>query len=97
MPLAEFLWLNSGDKNTAYFHCQCRVRLSKNHISEISSGDGASIKGQDLLKHYARTHFQLLFQDDGLIDEETTSRYLDNIPSLVNEEDNLVLMHPIYE
>ena len=91
------LWLNSRDKNTAFFHRQCRVRLSKNHISEISAGDGDSIKGHDLLKHYTRTHFQLLFQDDGLINKEVTFEYLDNIPSLVNEEDNLALMNPFSE
>ena len=44
------LWLQAGDKNTTYFHRQCRVRLFWNHISEISIGDGVVIKGQDPLK-----------------------------------------------
>ena len=43
-------WLKVGDKNTAYFHRPPRVRLSRNHISEISTGEGVTIKGQDLLK-----------------------------------------------
>ena len=39
------LWLKAGDKNIAFFHHQCRARLSRNHISEISIGDGVIIKG----------------------------------------------------
>ena len=44
------LWLLASDKNIAYFHRQCRVRLSRNHILEISIGEGVTIKGQDMLK-----------------------------------------------
>ena len=39
------LWLKAGDKNIAFFHCQCRARLSRNHISKISIGEGVIIKG----------------------------------------------------
>ena len=55
------LWLKASDKNTTYFHRQCRVRLSWNHISEISIGEGVTIKGQDLLKQYPSKHFQFPF------------------------------------
>ena len=45
------LWLQAGDKNTAYFQRQCQLRTSCNHISEIISRDGVAIKGQlDLLQ-----------------------------------------------
>ena len=44
------LWLQAGDKNIAFFHRQCRARLSQNHILEISISEGDIIKGQDLLK-----------------------------------------------
>ena len=41
------LWLQARDKYTAFFHRQCRARLSCNHISEISIGEGGIIKGQE--------------------------------------------------
>ena len=44
------LWLKVRDKNTSFFHRQCRARLSRNHILEISDDEGVIIKGQDLLK-----------------------------------------------
>ena len=63
------LWLLVGDKNTAFFHRQCRARLSRNHISEIYIGEGVIIKGQYHLKQVACEPFQLLFQEDGLSNE----------------------------
>ena len=78
------LWLLEGDKNSAYFHRQCRARLSRNHISKISSGDRETIKGQALLKQDASTHFQLLFQEDGLSDGDVLAEFMENIPSLVS-------------
>ena len=30
------LWLLVSDKNSAFFHRQCRASLTRNHISEIS-------------------------------------------------------------
>ena len=91
------LWLQAGDKNTAFFHCQCRARLSRNHISKISIGDGVIIKGQDLLKQYASRHFHLLFHEDGLSNCDVSAEFLDNVPSLVSAEDNQVLMKPFSE
>ena len=44
------LWLKVGDKNSFFFHRQCRSRLSRNHISEIINDEGVIIKGQYLLK-----------------------------------------------
>ena len=44
------LWLKVGDKNSSFFHRQCRAGLSQNHISEISDDEGVIIKGQVLLK-----------------------------------------------
>ena len=46
----QSLWLKASNKNTAFFHRQCRVRLSQNHISEISNAEGVTIARQELLK-----------------------------------------------
>ena len=91
------LWLKASDKNFAYFHRQCRIKLSRNHISEIAIGDGVFVKGQDQLIQFACKHYQLLFQDDGITDKDVSSELLANIPSLVNAEDNYDLMKPFTE
>ena len=59
---------------------------------EIINDDGGVIKGQDFLKQAAYTHFQKLFQDDGIYDEEVSKEFLKYVPSLVNNEENIDLM-----
>ena len=70
--------------------------MYRNHISEISIGDGIILKGQDSLKQAPSKHFQLLFQEDGLSDHEVTAEFLDKIPSLVSSVDNQALLEPFY-
>ena len=36
----------------------------------------------------------MLFQDDGLFDEEVSTNFLNTVPSLVKNEDNYELMNP---
>jgi hypothetical protein len=86
------LWLKAGDRNTSYFHRQCRARLSQNHISEIASSDGTIHKGFEQLKEAAEKHFQSLYKEEDSDCEETISDYLSHIPSLVSRDDNADLM-----
>ena len=86
------LWLKDGDRNTSVFHRQYRARLSRNHISELTSSDGSILKGNDQLKGAIEAHFQNLFKEEGAGCEEITTNYLSNIPLLVRKEDNATLM-----
>jgi len=94
---SRILWLKVGDKNSSFFHRQCKARLSRNHISEIIDDEGVIIKGQDLLKQSASRHFQMLFKDDGCSYEDVSSDFLLNVPSLVSIEENFDLMKPFSE
>ena len=58
------LWLKLGDRNSSYFHRQCRERVSKNHISEITTSDGTLHKGHNQIKIAAETHYQNMFKDN---------------------------------
>ena len=90
-------WLKAGDRNTSFFHKQCRVRISQNHISEIYSQSGELVKGNSKIKHMAEIHFQNLYKEDGPSDPDLTSDFLANIPSLVSQEENNELMKPFME
>ena len=91
------LWLKAGDKNSSFFHRQCRARISRNHILEIIDDEGVIIKGQDLLKQSSSRHFQMLFKDDGCSCEDVSFDFLLNVPSLVSIEENFKLMKPFSE
>ena len=88
------LWLQAGDKNSAYFHRQCRLRISRNHISNLISSEGAVIKGQVELKHAANSHFHQLFFEDGVSDNASKQEFLSFIPPMVSAETNVGLIKP---
>ena len=91
------LWLQDGDKNSAYFHRQCRLRICRNHISELVSSEGIAIKGQIELKQAVHSHFHQLFSEDGVSDSSTKLEFLSNIPALVSVETNVGLIKPFSE
>ena len=94
---SRIIWLQAGDRNTSFFHRQCRARLSHNHILEISSLDGELFKGQCQIMQAAEIHFQGLFSETGLKENDLNSEFLSNIPSLVSNETNEGLMEPFTE
>ena len=51
------LWLLASDKSLAFFHKQCRARISLNHILEINSSDEEVIKGHLKIQQAALSHF----------------------------------------
>ena len=71
----------------SYFHRQCRMRLSKNHISEITTSDGTLHKGHDQIKLAAESHYQFLFKDNNEGNEGVSTEFLSHIPPLVNREE----------
>lgn len=95
--MSRSLWLEAGDKNTTLFHRQCRARLSRNHIYEISNREGEVIKGKPLIKQASTIHFRHLFQEDGSFDEDLAADFLSNIPSLVTADVNIGLLKPFSE
>jgi exonuclease III len=91
------LWLEAGDRNTSYFHRQFKARLSRNHISEITTNEGKLCKGIDQIKAVVVSHFQQLYSKENDDNEEGYKEFLTNIPALVTEEDNIALLSPTSE
>ena len=91
------LWLQAGDKNSAYFHRQCWLRISHNHITDLISSEGAVIKGQVELKQAANSHFHQLFIEDGVSNNAAKLEFLSYIPSMVSAKTNAGLIKPFSE
>ena len=89
-------WLQVGDRNTSFFHKQCRAIISQNHILEISSLSSESFKGIFQIKQVNESHFQNLFSEDVYSDSDLTTDFL-NIPCMVSEEETFELMNPFAE
>ena len=91
------MWLNSEDSNTTFFYCRYKSRLSRNHISEITSADGNVSKGFVQVKEAVDIYFRHIYREDGIGNENLTSDFLSPVPSQVSEENNVNLMKPFTE
>jgi hypothetical protein len=91
------LWLAADDRNTAFFHRQFRARLSRNHISKITTTDGTVSKGFAQIKAAAKFHFQELYTEDGIGNEVSSADFLSHMPHLVSNEINASLLKLFFE
>ena len=88
------LWIESGDKNTNYFHKQAEARKSFKAVTEINFR-GSLIKDSEEIKKAAFLTFKDLFY---ALDEDPLNPLdhpFDLIPPLIQEVDNLLLTAPI--
>jgi len=88
------MWLESGDKNTNYFHKQAEARKNLKAVSEIHH-QGSLLKDFEDIKAAAFTSFKDLFSapdDPPLL---SSSHPFDLIPTLVHDADNNSLTAPI--
>ena len=54
-------WLNTGDRNTSYFHRTARARRIKNRLLSIQDEDGSTKKGDKEIAGVACKYFENLF------------------------------------
>ena len=84
-------------RNTSFFHKQAKARQSLNHISQICTSTGEIVKGREQVILAAREHFRNLFTEEGEVEEEITKDFLDHIPPLINQAENVNLLKPFSE
>ena len=76
------LWLEAGDRNTAFFHKQTLEWKCHNSISEIKA-DNVTLKDFEYIKKTTFLHFQSLYSEDKELNQN--SDLLDVVPSLINQ------------
>eukprot|EP00253_Pinus_taeda_P010491 PITA_10491 len=93
--ISRQLWLQEGDKNTAYFHNQATVRKIRNTVSAIMDDERNRYSTQESIKEAATRHFsKLLTEDKGA---ENYSSMLQHMPKRVTQEMNSKLMKEVEE
>ena len=85
------LWLQSGDKNTKYFHASCNSRRRSNHIQKLKDDNGVWLNWQSGLQHYILSHYQNLFTASNT----DASRVLECIPQSINQIQNSELVKEV--
>lgn len=87
------LWLQSGDKNTRYFHSSCNTRRRTNRIHKLKNDNGDWLNWKQGLQPLIVNYFQDLFSSAQDNTEEVTSC----VHSRLSNAQNMELMKEISE
>ena len=79
------LWLKAGDQNSSFFHYQCKERIKKNTIKELTLNNEGKINDPEIIKKEVKAHFQVLYCSEEEISEEDMCSLSKEIPHLVQE------------
>lgn len=85
---SQSVWLQAGDKNTTYFHRQTKVRHHKRIELEIILEDGYVLNIFPNIKEAAKNDFEQLQNEENPPEFQAVTSLLENIPSLISNEDN---------
>ena len=91
------LWLQVGDKNTAFFHRQAKAKQCINQVTEIKTHSRETISDFDQIKQQDTEHFTELYPSEGDINKERSNLFLSYTPHMISEIDYLNLNRPIEE
>ncbi|KAI8550738.1 hypothetical protein RHMOL_Rhmol06G0131400 [Rhododendron molle] len=84
-------WLQSGDRNTSYFHASTVERRRRNHISGIENAYGVWISDQHGIADEFQSFFQHLYVSEGVQNIQQVTNF---IPHRVSTSMNNSLLKP---
>lgn len=90
-------WLKEGDRNTRLFHSSLVQHWARQFIGRIQDDTGSWVEDMPSIQAHAVVFFQRLLSEPisqpappALLDD-----FLQDIPSLIGQDDNLTLMGPV--
>eukprot|EP00253_Pinus_taeda_P017843 PITA_17843 len=88
-------WLKEGERNTKFFHRTTVQRRMHNQIPFILNQEGTKVEEHEQIEKVLLNHFKQVHQEP-LVDRLRAIRKItSNIPKLINEQHNDILMKPI--
>eukprot|EP00253_Pinus_taeda_P027218 PITA_27218 len=88
-------WLKEGERNTKFFHRTTVQRRMHNKIPFIHNQEGVKVEEHEKIEEVLLNHFQQVHQEQAVDRQRAIGRITSNIPKLVTEEHNELLMSPI--
>eukprot|EP00253_Pinus_taeda_P024057 PITA_24057 len=88
-------WLKEGEKNTKFFHRTTIQRRMHNQISQVINAQGEKLETQEDIEKEFLHYFKEMSQEPHLNRDEAIDNITRNIPRLVSEEQNSLLLKPI--
>uniref|UniRef100_A0A803NVA0 CCHC-type domain-containing protein n=1 Tax=Cannabis sativa TaxID=3483 RepID=A0A803NVA0_CANSA len=91
--ISKQFWLNSGDKNSKYFHSVASSRKRSNSLSQLMDNNGVWVNWETGLQHVITGYFQDLFQSSNI----NLSSVLNGVRPTITCDQNNELLEPISE
>lgn len=88
-------WLKEGERNTKFFHRTTIQRRIHNNIPFIQKQDGARIEQHEEIEEELLNHFKHVHQESNANRRPAIERITQNVPKLLTEEHNELLLRPI--
>eukprot|EP00253_Pinus_taeda_P031183 PITA_31183 len=88
-------WLKEGEKNTKFFHKTTVQRRMHNQISQLTNAQGEKIETQAGIEQEFLQYFKTMSQEPDINRTEEIETIVSNIPRLITEEHNTLLLKPI--
>eukprot|EP00253_Pinus_taeda_P027174 PITA_27174 len=92
---SRICWLKEGEKNTKFFHKTTVQRRMSNQISQINNAQGEKNETQAGIEQEFLQYFKAMNQEPNINRTEAIDRILCNIPCLITEDHNTLLLKPI--
>eukprot|EP00253_Pinus_taeda_P005752 PITA_05752 len=88
-------WLKEGERNTKFFHRTTIQRRMHNNIPFIQKQSGVKVETHEEIEEELLNHFKQIHKDQGEDRRQAIRKITNNIPKIITEDQNELLMHPI--
>eukprot|EP00253_Pinus_taeda_P009705 PITA_09705 len=88
-------WLKGGEKNTKFFHKTTVQRRMINQITHINNEQGEKIEMHEGIEKEFTNYFKKAYQETEINRIPAINRLTQNIPRIITEEHNSLLIQPI--
>eukprot|EP00253_Pinus_taeda_P028735 PITA_28735 len=88
-------WLREGERNTKFFHNTTVQRRMHNNIPFLQNQQGARVEEHKEIEQTLLNHFQQVHRESAGDRQREIEKITSNIPKLVTEEQNELLMRPV--
>lgn len=92
---SQIRWLKDGEKNTKFFHKTTVQHRMNNFIAHIQNEQGERIETHEGIEEDFLRYFKKAHQEPSIDRLPAIEKILQNIPKLITEEQNLLLLQPI--
>eukprot|EP00253_Pinus_taeda_P005332 PITA_05332 len=88
-------WLKEGEKNTRFFHNTTIQRRMHNNITHIQNEQGDKLEKHEEIEAELLNHFKKVHKEPSIDRSQAICNITSNIPKLITDQHNQMLLKPI--